>query len=309
MIHLNQVSKRYGETFAVKDVQLDVRKGERLVLLGTSGSGKTTLLRMINRLVEPSSGSVDIEGLAYAEENASLFRRHFGYVIQNHGLFPHFTVSENIAVIPRLLGWGRDKIRERINELMYKFQLDYKNLKDAYPAELSGGQKQRVGLARALAGHAPVLLMDEPFGALDRVTRISIRNELLRNDELYEKTVIMVTHDVEEAIADGDRICLMDKGCIQQVATPQELLFHPRNDFTRHFFDFNRTELEWKAVPLRMVSDELTALLPRLRETLQDWMIKDESMWQALSCFLNQGNQEGLALLNDVFSRFKNKSG
>ncbi len=250
MITVEQLSKHFGNVKAVDGISFEVEEHENLVLLGTSGCGKTTTLKMINRLIEPTAGSILIDGKNILEQPPEILRRGIGYVLQNNGLFPHYTVAENIAIVPQLLKWDNKRIEKRIAELMEKLHLtpDYLNV---YPNELSGGQQQRVGLARALVADPPVLLMDEPFGALDNVTRAKIHAEFKALDELKRKTIIMVTHDVQEAFELGDRICLMDKGKIIQIGTPAELLFKPANDFVSGFLKEQRLQLEFRAIRIR----------------------------------------------------------
>jgi len=247
MIKVKHLSKHFGKVKAVDEISFEVNEHETLVLLGTSGCGKTTTLKMLNRLIEPTHGSIFINNKNILEQQPEVLRRGIGYVLQNNGLFPHYTVGENIAIVPQLLKWDKDKIEHRVSELLEKLHLsnDYLNV---YPNELSGGQQQRVGLARALVADPAVLLMDEPFGALDNVTKAKIHAEFKALDELKRKTIIMVTHDVQEAFELGDRICLMDKGKIVQQGTPAELLFKPENQFVRDFLKEQRLQLEFKAI-------------------------------------------------------------
>jgi osmoprotectant transport system ATP-binding protein len=256
MIRVKQLSKYFGMVKAVDAVSFEVAEGENLVLLGTSGCGKTTTLKMLNRLIEPTSGEVWIGDKNILQQQPEQLRRGIGYVLQNTGLFPHYTIFENIAVVPRLLAWDDTKIKSRVNELMEKLHLS-PDLLLSYPGELSGGQQQRVGLARALVADPPVLLMDEPFGALDNVTRTKIQAEFKQLDELTRKTIIMVTHDVQEAFELGNRICLMDKGKIMQIGTPSQLLFNPANDFVSDFLQGQRLQLEFKAITLNDIWDQL----------------------------------------------------
>ncbi|MFB6457254.1 ABC transporter ATP-binding protein [Chitinophaga sp. Hz27] len=258
MIQLTHVSKTFdNEKNAVNDISFDVQAGEILVLLGTSGCGKTTTLRMINRLLEPSAGSILIDGTDTSTIPPTELRKGMGYVMQNNGLFPHYTVLENISTVPQLLGWEKDKTIERCITLMHKLKLNPEAYASVYPAQLSGGQQQRVGLARALAADPPILLMDEPFGALDPLTRAGVRKEFKNLDELNKKTVVLVTHDIEEALELGHRICLMNEGRIQQIGSPIDLLFRPNNDFVRNFFDGQRLQLELSALHLQDIWQQI----------------------------------------------------
>lgn len=236
MIEIQNLVKRFASHIAVDNVSLCIGPGETLVLLGTSGCGKTTTLKMINRLIEPSSGSISVDGVDVRRQDGTALRRRIGYVIQDGGLFPHYTIAEAIATVPKLLSWEPMAVQERIRELIGKLQLP-ETILTRYPAELSGGQRQRVGLARALAARPPVVLMDEPFGALDPFTRRHVRRELFGLNELKETTVVLVTHDVSEALELADRIALMDRGQIVQMGTPDELLNQPANEFVRDFLD------------------------------------------------------------------------
>ncbi len=261
MIKVEHLSKHFGKVKAVDDISFEVKEHENLILLGTSGCGKTTTLKMVNRLIEPSGGKIFIDGKNIFEQSPEILRRGIGYVLQNNGLFPHYTVAENIAIVPQLLKWDKKRIEKRVAELLEKLHLTTDYL-TAYPNELSGGQQQRVGLARALVADPSVLLMDEPFGALDNVTRSKIHQEFKALDELKRKTIIMVTHDVQEAFELGDHICLMDKGRIVQDDTPAGLLFKPKNDFVRGFLQEQRLQLEFKTVKLYDVWEWLSPPTP-----------------------------------------------
>lgn len=281
MIKVDKVSKHFGEVKAVDGVSFEVKDQENLILLGTSGCGKTTTLKMINRLIEPTTGSIYIDDKNIMEQQPEILRRGIGYVLQNNGLFPHYTVAQNIAVVPTLLKWDKQKTEKRTAELMEKLHLDASYL-NIYPNELSGGQQQRIGLARALVSDPPVLLMDEPFGALDNVTRSKIHAEFKALDELKRKTIIMVTHDVQEAFELGDRICLMDKGKIVQSGTPAQLLFNPVNDFVKDFLKHQRLQLEFKAIKLI----DLWELLPELnKEAKASSFDAGTNLWEALESF------------------------
>jgi len=227
MITLEALSKRYGDSTVVDGVSMTIERNTITVIVGTSGSGKSTLLRMINRLVEPSSGRVLIDGQDTRTEPAHLLRRRIGYAIQGHGLFPHRTVAENIATVPQLLGWPNARIEPRTRELLQAFQLDPALYADKYPHQLSGGQQQRVGVARALAAEPTLLLMDEPFGALDPIIRAKAQDDLLAIQRRFGTTIVLVTHDMDEAFRLGHRVAVMSQGRLLQYDRPAALLMHP----------------------------------------------------------------------------------
>lgn len=231
MIEIENVSKRYNGLPAVNNVSMTIRAHEFVTIVGMSGSGKTTLLRMINRLVEVDEGTIKIDGVDNRDVSGPQLRRSIGYAIQQHGLFPHRSVAENIGTVPRLLGWTTEKVGERVDELLSLFQLDPAIYRDRYPHELSGGQQQRVGVARALAARPNILLMDEPFGALDPVIRNKAREDLQKIQQQLGTTIVMVTHDMEEALALGHRIAIMDGGELVQFAKPADVLRNPASEF------------------------------------------------------------------------------
>lgn len=216
---------------AVDCCSCDVATGQLVVILGPSGCGKTTLLKMVNRLYEPTGGHIYVDGTEIRQIKATTLRQQIGYVIQQSGLFPHMTVAQNIAVVPKLLGWARPKIQARIDELLTLVQLPPQEYRQRYPAQLSGGQQQRIGLARALAGNPQVMLMDEPFGAIDAITRTNLQDEILRLQRQLQKTILFVSHDVEEALRLADRLLIMQKGRIVQYDTPFNVLTKPANEF------------------------------------------------------------------------------
>lgn len=250
MITVESVSKNFNGKPAVDDISFQAHDQEILVLLGTSGCGKTTTLKMINRLVEADSGNISINGKNIRDQKPEELRMGIGFVMQHSGLFPHYTIQQNIAVVPELLRWDRKKTENRTHELLNKLHLS-EDILSRFPSELSGGQQQRVGIARALIANTPVLLMDEPFGALDNITKADIHSEFKSLEELKNKTIILVTHDVQEAFELGHRICLMDKGKIIQTGTPEEMLYRPQNDFVNEFFTENRLLLEYKIAVLK----------------------------------------------------------
>ncbi len=245
MIRLEALTKTYqsaqGEVTAVDEISFEVEAGQTCVLLGPSGCGKTTTLRMINRLVVPTSGKVFIGGVDTDTMNPVALRRTIGYVIQQIGLFPNMTVGENVGVVPRLLSWSAERIRKRSQELLAMLALDPAQFYDRYPGELSGGQAQRVGVARALAADPPVLLMDEPFGALDPVNREVIQDEFLRMQQSLRKTVLFVSHDIDEAVKMADRIAIFQSGRLAQYAPPDAMLAQPANEFVASFVGSDRT--------------------------------------------------------------------
>jgi osmoprotectant transport system ATP-binding protein len=241
-IRLEGVSKVYADgTVGVAELDLTFAAGELTVLVGPSGCGKTTTMKMINRIIEPSTGRILLDGEDVTRVDPDKLRRRIGYVIQNVGLFPHQTVRTNVGTVPRLLGWDRDRIRSRVDELLDTVGLDPAAHGDRYPAQLSGGQRQRAGVARALAADPAVLLMDEPFSAVDPVVRERLQSEFLRLQETVRKTIVFVTHDIEEAVRIGDRIAVMSQGGhVEQFATPAELLGRPANAFVADFVGADR---------------------------------------------------------------------
>ena len=254
MIEFDGVNKAFAGQSAVKDLNLHLREGAFSVLIGTSGSGKSTTLKMINQLVEQDSGVIRFAGEDIRRQPLLTLRRRMGYAIQSIGLFPHWTVAQNIATVPQLQKWPRGKINERIDELMALLGLE-PLLRDRYPHQLSGGQQQRVGVARALAANPEVLLMDEPFGALDPVTREALQQEMLRIHRLFGRTIVLVTHDIDEALRLADHLVLMDGGEVVQQGEPLQMLLQQKNAFVETFF--GRSELGVRLLSLRGVGDYL----------------------------------------------------
>jgi osmoprotectant transport system ATP-binding protein len=245
MIVLDRVSKSYGGgQFAVCDVSLRVPPGQTLVLLGGSGCGKTTTLKMINRLVEPTSGRIEVDGQDVRARDPVQLRRTIGYVVQGSALFPHMSVAENVAVVPRLLGWPVEEIEKRIDELLRLVQLPPEEYRGRMPAQLSGGQQQRVGFARALAARPKVMLLDEPFGALDPLTRDEVRNQFLQIRRQLGLTAVMVTHDMTEALLSADLIAVMNAGHLLRLGTPHELLTDPGDEFVARLMSSPRQQAD-----------------------------------------------------------------
>ena len=233
ILKLEDVGKIYDGVVAVEGVNFEADAGQSVVLIGTSGSGKTTTLKMINRLIEPSSGKISIDGQDVMTQDVIRLRRSLGYVVQRGGLFPHMTVAENVGLPNKLEGWEKDRTQKRVQELLEMVNLPADKYARRYPDELSGGQQQRIGVARALALDPKYLLMDEPFGALDPITRNQIQDEFVRLIRQMGKTVVLVTHDMEEAFKLGDRVVVMDKGKVVQQGTPEEIRENPATDFVR----------------------------------------------------------------------------
>ena len=269
LIKLEHVTKAYPgvEEPAVKDLNLEVNPGEILVLVGPSGCGKSTTLRLINRMIEPSSGRIIYEGEDVTKGDPNELRRRMGYVIQQIGLFPHRTIAENIATVPKLLKWPKDKINARVDELLEVVSMDPSIYRDRYPSELSGGQAQRVGVARALGADPDVLLMDEPFGAIDPITRDRLQNEFLRLQGELKKTIVFVTHDIDEAVKMGDRIAILrEQSEIAQLDTPEHILTDPADEFVENFLGSGAI---LKTLTLRRVKDIELSPLVTLKEPFQ----------------------------------------
>jgi osmoprotectant transport system ATP-binding protein len=305
MISIVNVSKLFGNTAAVKGISFEVQEGENFILLGTSGCGKTTTLRMINRLTAISSGTILVNGKSISDQSPEILRRGMGYVLQHNSLFPHYTIAENIAVVPRLLKWNKSKIETRTTELLGKLHLPADYLYK-YPHQLSGGEAQRVNLARALVADPPILLMDEPFGALDPLTRVAIRKEFSALDEFKRKTIMMVTHDVLEAFELGNRICIMDKGKIMQIGTPAELLFHPVNDFVKNFLAGAHMQL---ALMVTTINDLWSYLKPGNDDDVLHRPVvnSNTSLWNVMEKMTTE-NDTTLNVHNDKNNEIKNVS-
>ena len=300
MIEFRGVSKSYpgSQEPVVRDLSLEVPEGEICVLVGPSGCGKTTTMRMVNRLIEPTSGEILIDGEPNTAMSATALRRKIGYAIQEIGLFPHRTIRENVCTVPRLLEWDRKRIDDRASELLSLVGLDPEQYGERYPAELSGGQQQRVGVARAMAADPPVMLMDEPFGAIDPITRERLQDEFLRLQEEINKTIVFVTHDIDEAIKMGDHIAILaEGGSLAQYDTPERILTEPANDFVASFVGGDRV---LKRLSLTRVSEMALepvngeaedASVPRIGESL--------TLREALSEIMGAGAERGVVASGD----------
>jgi osmoprotectant transport system ATP-binding protein len=262
LIAVQNLTKVFGKTTVVDNLSFELTTGQTLALIGTSGSGKTTTLKMLNRLIEPTSGNILLNGQNIRKQPVAHMRRQMGYVIQQIGLFPHYTIAENIAIVPQLLGWSADRIAAQVETLLSRLGLPPEEYLHRYPAELSGGQRQRVGIARALAADPPLILMDEPFSALDPITRSELRRDFIQLEALRSKTIVFVTHDVKEAFELADQVCLLDAGQLQQLGTPRELLFQPSNDFVRRFLAPSRLQLAYEVLQLSDLTETENTGIP-----------------------------------------------
>ena len=291
-IVLEHVTKTYvdADTSAVEDVSLSIESGSFVVLLGPSGCGKTTLLKMINRLFDPTSGTIMIGGKDTRDLEATSLRRRIGYVIQQVGLFPHMTVSQNVAVVPSLLNWSRERREARVRELLDLVELPPDEYCSRYPAQLSGGQQQRVGVARALAGDPDVVLMDEPFGAIDAITRATLQDEMLRLQRKLKKTVVFVTHDVEEALRLADLIVVMRQGRVVQYDTPLRILTEPANDFVRDLVGADDMVRQLSLLRVEQAMKPLRVEAEAADIGNQSTIAFDNNLHDALSLLLYTGN-------------------
>jgi osmoprotectant transport system ATP-binding protein len=284
MIELKNVTKRYGAAAVVDDVSMSVRRGSITVIVGTSGSGKSTLMRMVNRLVPITSGHISVGGQDVMNVPATELRRRIGYAIQGHGLFPHRTVAQNIATVPQLLGWDKARTDRRVGELLALFNLDAKTFAGKYPHQLSGGQQQRVGVARALAAEPEVLLMDEPFGALDPVIRGKAQDDLLAIQKQFGTTIILVTHDMDEAFHLGDIIAVMSEGRLLQCSTPEKILTEPTDPFVQQLTGTSDRAL--KLMSILPLKESMQAVKPGLTYGLPETLnLRDalaQMIWQGV---------------------------
>lgn len=308
-IQFDDVSLRFagGGRPAVNRVTCQVSAGEIVVILGPSGCGKTTLLKMVNRLYEPTGGNIFLDGVNIRKIKATKLRQQIGYVIQQSGLFPHMTVAHNVAVVPKLLGWGKPQIQARIDELLDLVKLPPGEFRDRYPAQLSGGQQQRVGIARALAGNPGIMLMDEPFGAIDAITRMALQDEILRLQGQLKKTILFVSHDVEEALRLADRILIMRQGEVVQFDTPFNLLTQPADEFVHTLLGADDMV---RQLGLLRASSAMMALPPNYSNGHNPTLSHRDSLRDALSLMLKtgapaltvlqEGNPVGLLTLDHI---------
>ncbi|MED3323730.1 ABC transporter ATP-binding protein [Bacillus thuringiensis] len=279
MIQFNHVSKSYEDgTKAVDSLHLEIKKGEFFVLIGPSGCGKTTTMKMINRLIETTEGSILIDGKDIQQYNINELRWDIGYVLQQIALFPHMTIAENIAVVPEMRQWSKKDIKARVDDLLHMVGLDPDIYRDRMPDELSGGQKQRVGVVRALAANPKIVLMDEPFSALDPLSREQLQKDIVQLQKKIQKTIVFVTHDMQEALSLGDRICIMKEGKVVQLDTPEGIIHNPKNEFVEEFIgNRGRTWYEGKSVADVLPLDESVQLEGQalsLHASLQEALVR-----------------------------------
>ncbi|WP_010283087.1 ABC transporter ATP-binding protein [Bacillus timonensis] len=309
MIEFKEVSKTFQDGFkALKKITFKVEEGELLVLIGPSGSGKSTTMKMINRLIEPTNGVVEIEGKNIAKEDPVQLRRSIGYVIQHIGLLPHMTIKENVSLVPRLKKWKPEQYMDKVNELMEMVGLDPGTFGDRFPTELSGGQQQRIGVIRALAAEPKIILFDEPFSALDPISREQLQDELIRLQQEIRKTIVFVTHDMDEALKIADRICIMKDGEIVQLDRPENILRHPANEFVRNFIGEDRlNEIDNNDFSLpklrKLVVAPVTAL--HFRGLAESLKLMRRKRVDSLVVVDNKDNFLGIATVWEVTKRYK----
>ncbi|CAG7649766.1 Glycine betaine/carnitine/choline transport ATP-binding protein OpuCA [Paenibacillus solanacearum] len=308
MIQMTGVNKVYDDGFkALSDVNLELKKGEITVLIGPSGCGKSTTMKLINRLIEPTDGTIRIEGRSTQEWNPVDLRRKIGYVIQNIGLFPHMTIAKNVAVVPSLLKWEKSRIEARIDELLNLVGMSPDVFRNRYPSELSGGQQQRIGVIRAMAADPDIILMDEPFSALDPISREQLQDELIRLQQELKKTIVFVTHDMDEAIRIADTIVIMKDGSVVQKGKPEQILRHPANDFVKSFIGQKRLQSSVVAEDMPRVDDVMvespgTALPTRgLAEAIQ---MMEKRRVDSLYIVDSQGILKGAVSIYQVLDQY-----
>ncbi len=300
MVRLEKITKVYNGTTIIQNLNLEVEKGQFVVLIGPSGCGKTTTLKMINRLIEPTSGSIYIDGEEITQVNPVALRRKIGYVIQQIGLFPHMTIAQNIEVVPKLLKWPAEARRRRSRELLQLVDMDADEYLERYPSELSGGQQQRIGVLRALAVEPPLILMDEPFGALDPITRETLQDEVKKIQKRLNKTIIFVTHDMDEALKMADHIVVMKDGKVVQAAAPEELLANPADDFVAEFIGKHRlkTGPDLETVANVMKTNPVT--VPQNKGVAESIALMRQKSVDSLIVVDSEGRLEGIVTIEAI---------
>jgi len=321
LIEIEGVSKRYEgqEKPAVDNLSMRIEDGEICVFIGPSGCGKSTTLRMINRMIEPSSGNIKIDGENIACCNPDKLRMGIGYVIQQIGLLPHKTVGQNIAIVPRLYGWSKDRIEQRVKELLEVVGLDPEVETDKYPSQLSGGQMQRVGVARAMAVDPKIMLMDEPFGAVDPIARTRLQDEFLRLQKKIKKTICFVTHDIDEAIKMGDKIAIFNQGKLIQYDTPHNILTKPANNFVKDFIGSDRMSKRLKLISAGEIAKPASAHAEDAAQNIEHFIESTASIQDAMSLMLEkdaeyigvigQGEEAGIISFNEIRRYINQRAG
>ena len=304
MLEFRNLRKVFKNKTVINDISFTVNKGEFVVIVGQSGCGKTTTLKMINKLILPTSGSINLDGKNIFKEDTIKLRRNMGYVIQQTGLLPHMTVGENIGIIPMLEKWPEEKILARTNELLEMVGMKPKEYINRYPCELSGGQQQRIGVARAWATNPDVILMDEPFSALDPITRNQLQDELFNLQQESKKTIVFVTHDMDEALKLGDRICIMKDGNIVQYDTPEEILNNPANDFVKEFIGKNRIWQQPGFIKAKdiMITEPITT--SGSRTVVQALEIMKANKVDSLLIINKEDKLEGIVTIKDIIRNY-----
>ncbi|WP_257349397.1 ABC transporter ATP-binding protein [Pseudalkalibacillus decolorationis] len=309
MIEFKKVGKTFKDGFeALKNINLHVHKGELLTLIGPSGCGKTTTMMMINRLLEPTSGEIHVNGKNIKDQNPVDLRRNIGYVIQQIGLFPHMTIEENVALVPKLKKWSKDKYMKRVDELLKLVGLEPEVFKKRYPSELSGGQQQRIGVIRALAAEPPVVLMDEPFSALDPISREQLQDELVTLQDNIQKTIVFVTHDMDEALKIADRIAIMQGGEIIQLDTPDQILRHPKNTFVEEFIGEERLNKHSNGKTAESLMFERIATVKANRGLAEALQVMKETTVNSLMVTNRDGELEGVLYLHDLEQHYPDET-
>lgn len=300
MIELKNVKKSFKNSHVLKGIDLEINKGELVVLIGPSGCGKTTTLKMLNKLIKPTSGEIIINGEDISKKDTIGLRRNIGYVIQQTGLFPHMTVGDNIGLVPYLKNWDEERIKQRTYELLEMVGMDPEKYIDRYPSELSGGQQQRIGVARAFATDPEVILMDEPFSALDPITRNALQDELFSLQQKLKKTIVFVTHDMDEALKLGDRICIMKDGVILQYDTPEEILKNPGHGFVEEFIGKNRIWNQPEFIKAEDIVIKEPVKTLGTRTALQAGEIMNERHVDSIIVVDEHNKLKGIATLKDI---------
>ena len=304
MLEFKNITKVFKNQTVLKNISFKVNKGEFIVIVGPSGCGKTTTLKMINKLISPSSGSIYVDGKDIKEQDTIKLRRNMGYVIQQTGLFPHMSVGENIGIVPELEKWPEDKILARTTELLRMVGMEPDQYIDRYPCELSGGQQQRVGVARSFATNPEIILMDEPFSALDPISRNQLQDELFNLQQEFKKTIVFVTHDMDEALKLGDRICIMKDGNILQFDTPEEILNNPANDFIKEFIGKNRIWQQPGFIKAKdiMITDPIKT--SSSRTVVQALEIMKSNKVDSLLVVDKENRLEGIVTIKDIIRNY-----